>query len=83
MPAETSPPDLRLAGLAVAAWLTALAGLHLGPGPLLAVTVAAAGVTTVGALHLLGGLGHPRAAVRRYGWIAVAVGRGGVCAGAA
>ena len=23
------PPDLRLAGLAVAAWLTALAGLHL------------------------------------------------------
>ncbi|MFI6260379.1 ComEC/Rec2 family competence protein [Micromonospora zamorensis] len=82
MPAETSPPDLRLAGLAVAAWLTALAGLHLGAGPLLAVTVAAAGVTTAGALHLLGGLGHPRAAVRRYGWIAVAVGLGVVCGGA-
>ncbi|MET7964488.1 ComEC/Rec2 family competence protein [Micromonospora zamorensis] len=83
MPAETSPPDLRLAGLAVAAWLTALAGLHLGAGPLLAVTVAAAGVTTVGALHLIGGLGHPRAAVRRYGWIVVAVGLGVVCGGAA
>ncbi|MEU1358260.1 ComEC/Rec2 family competence protein [Micromonospora zamorensis] len=83
MPAETSPPDLRLVGLAVAAWLTALAGLHLGAGPLLAVTVAAAGVTTVGALHLIDGLGHPRAAVRRYGWIVVAVGLGVVCGGAA
>ncbi|WP_435825967.1 ComEC/Rec2 family competence protein [Micromonospora zamorensis] len=83
VPAATSQPDLRLAGLAAAAWLTALAGLHLGAGPLLAVTVAAAGVTTAGALHLLGGLGHPRAAVRRYGWIAVAVGLGVVCGGAA
>ncbi|WP_089021939.1 ComEC/Rec2 family competence protein [Micromonospora coriariae] len=80
---QTQPPDLRLAGLAVAAWLTALAGLHIGARPLLLVAGSATGLTAVGALHLLGRLGRPRAAVRRYGWIAVAVGLGVVCGGAA
>ncbi|MGC4814921.1 ComEC/Rec2 family competence protein [Micromonospora sp. DT228] len=80
---QTSPPDLRLAGLAVAAWLTALAGLHLGTRSLLLVAGVAAILTTCGALHLLDRLGRPRAAARRYGWIAVAVGLGVVCAGAA
>ncbi|MGC5291080.1 ComEC/Rec2 family competence protein [Micromonospora sp. DT231] len=80
---QTSPPDLRLAGLAVAAWLTALAGLHLGPRSLLLVAGVAAVLTTCGALHLLDRLGRPRAAARRHGWIAVAVGLGVVCAGAA
>ncbi|MEU8288883.1 ComEC/Rec2 family competence protein [Micromonospora sp. NPDC048905] len=79
---QTSPPDLRLAGLAVAAWLTALAGLHLGTRSLLLVAGIAAVLTTCGALHLLDRLGRPRAAARRYGWIAVAVGLGVVCAGA-
>ncbi|WP_406072218.1 ComEC/Rec2 family competence protein [Micromonospora sp. NBC_01638] len=81
--AEPAPPDLRLAGLAVAAWLTALAGLHLGSRPLLLVAGAAAILTACNALHLLGHLGRPRAAARRYGWIAVAVGLGVVCGGAA
>ncbi|MEU8181442.1 ComEC/Rec2 family competence protein [Micromonospora sp. NPDC049047] len=80
---QTSPPDLRLAGLAVAAWLTALAGLHLGTRALLLVATVATILTTFGALHLLGRLGRPWAAARRYGWIAVAVGLGVVCAGAA
>ncbi|MFF0155330.1 ComEC/Rec2 family competence protein [Micromonospora sp. NPDC005203] len=80
---QTSPPDLRLAGLAVAAWLTALAGLHLGTRSLLLVAGVAAILTTCAALHLLDRLGRPRATARRYGWIAVAVGLGVVCAGAA
>ncbi|MGC4808578.1 ComEC/Rec2 family competence protein [Micromonospora sp. DT233] len=76
-------PDLRLAGLAVAAWLAALAGLRLGPRPavLLAVGAAALAACTVG--HLLGVLGRPVAPVRRYGWIAVAVLIGVVCGAAA
>ncbi|MBQ0903801.1 ComEC/Rec2 family competence protein [Micromonospora sp. U21] len=81
--AQTRPPDLRLAGLAVAAWLTALAGLHVGARPLLLLAGAAAILTACGALHLAGRLGRPRAAVHRYGWIAVAVGLGVVCGGAA
>ncbi|MEH1168181.1 ComEC/Rec2 family competence protein [Micromonospora sp. CPCC 205539] len=80
---EPSPPDLRLAGLAVAAWLTALAGLHLGVRAILLVAGVVAAATAVGALHLLGRLGQPRAAVHRYGWIAVAVGLGVVCGAAA
>ncbi|MGA5308447.1 ComEC/Rec2 family competence protein [Micromonospora taraxaci] len=81
--APAHPPDLRLAGLAVAAWLTALAGLHLGGLAVLLGAGAAAGVTAAGALHLLGRLGRPRAVARRYGWIAVAVGLGVVAGGAA
>ncbi|WUJ23275.1 DUF4131 domain-containing protein [Micromonospora sp. NBC_00389] len=76
---QTQPPDLRLAGLAVATWLSALAGLHLGARPVLVLGGTAAGLTALSALHLLGRLGHPRAAARRYGWIAVAVGLGVVC----
>ncbi|MBG6070194.1 ComEC/Rec2 family competence protein [Micromonospora ureilytica] len=80
--AQPEPPDLRLAGLAVAAWLTALAGLHLGSSTLLLVAGTAAGLTALGAVHLLGRLGRPRPMLRRYGWVAVAVGLGVVCGGA-
>ncbi|MBM7490329.1 competence protein ComEC [Micromonospora luteifusca] len=81
--AQPAPPDLRLAGLAVAAWLTALAGLHLGARAILLLAGTVAVLTTVSALHLLGRLGNPRVAVRRVGWIAVAVGLGVVCGAAA
>ncbi|WP_444952078.1 ComEC/Rec2 family competence protein [Micromonospora ureilytica] len=75
---------MRLAGLAVAAWLTALAGLHLGTRTLLLVGGAAVVLTVLSALYLLGHLGRwPRATAHRYGWIVVAVGLGVVCAGAA
>ncbi|MEU8296891.1 ComEC/Rec2 family competence protein [Micromonospora sp. NPDC048909] len=77
------PPDLRLAGLAVAAWLSALAGLYLDASSALLMAGVAAALAAVGALHLLGLLGRPRAAVRRYGWIAVAVALGVVCGGTA
>ncbi|MGW1060038.1 ComEC/Rec2 family competence protein [Micromonospora rubida] len=77
-----SIPDLRLAGLAVAAWLAALAGLHLGPRPTVLLAAGAAGLTALAAAHLLGGLGRPAASVRRYGWIAVAVLLGVVCGAA-
>ncbi|MGK5673712.1 ComEC/Rec2 family competence protein [Micromonospora sp. URMC 106] len=72
-------PDLRLAGLAVAAWLAALAGLHLTAGATLLLAGVAAGVAGVAGLHLAGVLGRPSAPVRRYGWIAVAVLIGVVC----
>ncbi|OZV84331.1 competence protein ComEC [Micromonospora echinospora] len=82
-PAGDPAPDLRLAGLAGAAWLTALAGLHLSaPVGALLATVAAVLAGTL-AVHLLGRLGRPREPVRRYGWIAVAVLLGVVCGGAA
>ncbi|MEV4657986.1 ComEC/Rec2 family competence protein [Micromonospora sp. NPDC049301] len=81
--AQSPPPDLRLAGLAVAAWLTALAGLHLGARATVLLAGTAALLAAIGALHLLGRLGRPRAGLRRYGWIAVAVGLGVVCGGAA
>ncbi|MCF0095086.1 ComEC/Rec2 family competence protein [Micromonospora sp. MH99] len=80
---RTPPPDLRLAGLAVAAWLTALTGLHVGVRPLLLVGGTAAVLSALSALHLLGRLGHPRAAARRHGWVAVAVGLGVLCGAAA
>ncbi|MFF0177118.1 ComEC/Rec2 family competence protein [Micromonospora profundi] len=80
---EPTPPDLRLAGLAVAAWLTALAGLHVGARPLLLVAGVVAVLTALSTVHLLGRLGQPRAVTRRYGWIAVAVGLGVVCGAAA
>ncbi|MEU7590361.1 ComEC/Rec2 family competence protein [Micromonospora sp. NPDC049230] len=73
---------MRLAGLAVATWLTALAGLHLGTRSLLLVAGVAAILTACAALHLLGRFGRPRVIARRHGWIAVAVGLGVVCAGA-
>ncbi|MEV1332425.1 ComEC/Rec2 family competence protein [Micromonospora costi] len=81
--ADRGSPDLRLAGLAVAAWLTALAGLHLDAATLLLLAVLAAALSALGALHLLGVLGRPGRRARRYGWIAVAVGIGVVCGGSA
>ncbi|MGC4862964.1 ComEC/Rec2 family competence protein [Micromonospora sp. DT41] len=80
---DPTPPDLRLAGLAVAAWLTALAGLHVGARPLLLVAGVVAVLTALSTLHLLGRFGRPRAVTRRYGWIAVAVGLGVLCGAAA
>ncbi|TCB96647.1 ComEC/Rec2 family competence protein [Micromonospora zingiberis] len=76
-------PDLRLAGLAVAAWLTALAGLHLDVRRTLLVAAVAAGLAVLAALHLLGVVGRPGRAARRLGWIVVAVLIGVVCGGAA
>ncbi|MGW0434286.1 ComEC/Rec2 family competence protein [Micromonospora sp. NPDC003197] len=82
-PARKEPPDLRLAGLAVATWLTALAGLYLSVPVLVAVAVLA----TIGALALaLAGQllrrrpGPPRqSGTSQYGWIAVTVLLGVVC----
>ncbi|NJP34748.1 ComEC/Rec2 family competence protein [Micromonospora thermarum] len=83
-PGTHAVPDLRLAGLAVAAWLAALAGLHLDARTTLLVALVAAVAAGVGALHLLGHLGRPAAApVRRHGWIAVAVLLGVVCGASA
>ncbi|WP_346775957.1 ComEC/Rec2 family competence protein [Micromonospora sp. HNM0581] len=76
-------PDLRMAGLAVAAWLTALAGLHLDARRTLLLAIAATGFAGVATLHLLGLVGRPAPAVRRHGWIAVAILIGVVCGGAA
>ncbi|MEU4480792.1 hypothetical protein AB0F68_22465 [Micromonospora sp. NPDC023966] len=66
-------PDLRLAGLAVAAWLAALAGLHTTVAASATLAAVAAGLALLTGLHLCGLLGRPAAPVRRYGWIAVAV----------
>ncbi|WP_348650327.1 ComEC/Rec2 family competence protein [Verrucosispora sp. WMMA2044] len=76
-------PDLRTAGLAVAAWLTALAGLHLDARRTLLLAVVAAGLAGVATLHLLGFAGRPGPTVRRHGWVVVAILIGVVCGGAA
>ncbi|WP_239095811.1 ComEC/Rec2 family competence protein [Micromonospora lutea] len=81
--ASAAAPDLRMAGLAVAAWLTALAGLHLDSRRTLLVAAAAAGLAGMATLHLVGLVGRPGPAVRRHGWIVVAVLIGVVCGGAA
>ncbi|MDI5942035.1 hypothetical protein QLR68_28690, partial [Micromonospora sp. DH15] len=65
-------PDLRLAGLAVAAWLAALASLHLSARSAALLAAGAAGLAALVAAHLLGWLGRPAGPVRRLGWIAVA-----------
>ncbi|MET7970219.1 ComEC/Rec2 family competence protein [Micromonospora sp. NPDC005305] len=72
-------PDLRLAGLAVAAWLAALAGLHSTVTASATLAAVAAGLALLTGAHLCGLLGRPAAPVRRYGWIAVAVLLGVVC----
>ncbi|MGN9775267.1 ComEC/Rec2 family competence protein [Micromonospora sp. H33] len=82
-PGARDVPDLRLAGLAVAAWLAALAGLHVSAGTSVLVALVAAAAAGLGALHLLGRLGRPAAPVRRHGWIAVAVLLGVVCGASA
>ncbi|MGC5052731.1 ComEC/Rec2 family competence protein [Micromonospora sp. DT48] len=81
--AHAAPLDLRLAGLAVAAWLTALAGLHLDARRTLLVAAVAASLAGTVTLHLLGLVGRPGPAARRLGWIAVAILIGVVCGGAA
>ncbi|MFJ6199685.1 ComEC/Rec2 family competence protein [Micromonospora sp. NPDC092111] len=72
-------PDLRLAGLAVAAWLTALTGLHLTAPTMALLAGSAAVLAGLLAGHLLGAVGRPVPPVRRYGWIAVAALLGVVC----
>ena len=80
LPVAAAPTDLRLAGLAVAVWLTALAGLRLTAAPT-AVIAAVAGAAAVGlAGYLLSG---DRPVASRYGWITVSVLLGVVCGGAA
>lgn len=71
--------DLRLAGLAAAAWLAALAGLRLAAGETAALAGVAAGLAAVLGLHLCGVLGRPTAPARRYGWIVLAALLGVVC----
>ncbi|MFY1687292.1 ComEC/Rec2 family competence protein [Plantactinospora sp. WMMB782] len=85
-------PDLRLVGLAVGAWLSALAGLLLGTGPTVLVTVlaGAAALVTSGWLTVAG---RPvvsarlarltRAGLDRHGWVVVTVLLGVVCGGVA
>lgn len=77
---DGAAPDLRLAGFAVAAWLAALAGLHLS----VRATAWLAAVAAV--LALVAGLRLRRerpAPIRRYGWVAVAVLLGVLCGAAA
>ena len=76
-------PDLRLAGFAVAAWLAALAGLHLSVRWTAGLAAVAAALAFVAGLHLGGLLGHPVGPARRYGWIAVTVLLGALCGAAA
>ncbi|WP_207914273.1 ComEC/Rec2 family competence protein, partial [Micromonospora sp. KC213] len=73
------PPDLRLAGLAAATWLAALAGLHLTTATTTVLAATAAGLAAAAAAHLLGRLGRPTGLLRQHGWIAVAVLLGVVC----
>ncbi|GAB3185885.1 hypothetical protein GCM10027259_48140 [Micromonospora palomenae] len=83
MQSSGEPPDLRLAGLAVAAWLAALACLHLTAPTAALLAATAAVLAALVAAHLLGVLGRPAGPVRRYGWIAVAVLIGVVCGASA
>jgi len=74
------PPDLRLAGPAVGAWLAALAGLRLSAGATLLVAALAAAAAAVLGCRLL----RPSAsALDRYGWVAVTVLLGVLCGGVA
>ncbi|WFE94307.1 ComEC/Rec2 family competence protein [Micromonospora sp. WMMD987] len=72
-------PDLRLAGLAVAAWLTALTCLHRTAPTAVLLAGSAAVLAALLVAHLLAVVGTPAATARRYGWIAVAALLGVVC----
>ncbi|WP_326556250.1 ComEC/Rec2 family competence protein [Micromonospora sp. NBC_01796] len=79
---RAKPPDLRLAGVAVATWFSALAVLYLSArsGVLIALVAAAVALALAARLtrpHHRGPLAD------RYGWIAVAVLIGVVCGSAA
>ncbi|MEE6263441.1 ComEC/Rec2 family competence protein [Plantactinospora sonchi] len=70
------PPDLRLAGLAVGAWLAALAGLRLSTG----VTVLIALLAVAATLALGHRLIHrPVRVLERHGWVVVTVLLGVLC----
>ncbi|MDG4799181.1 ComEC/Rec2 family competence protein [Micromonospora sp. WMMD980] len=73
-------PDLRLAGFAVAAWLAALAGLHLSVRATAALAAVAAVLALVVSLRMRRGRPAP---IRRHGWILVAVLLGVLCGAAA
>ncbi|MGW4461450.1 ComEC/Rec2 family competence protein [Micromonospora sp. NPDC004704] len=80
--ARARPPDLRLAGVAVATWLSALAVLYLSArsGVLIALVAAAVALALAARLTRL----HHRGPLAdRYGWVAVAVLIGVVCGSAA
>lgn len=87
---DRKPADLRLAGLAVGAWLSALAGLLLSARPALLVAALAAG----GALAVAWWIRRPASPVPadpadadmprwRHGWIVVSMLLGVVCGGVA
>jgi competence protein ComEC len=79
--ARNTPPDLRLAGVAVATWLSALAVLYLSARAGILIAVLAGVAALAGAVHLSH---HSRRPVAdRYGWIAVAALLGVVCGSAA
>ncbi|MFI7212663.1 ComEC/Rec2 family competence protein [Micromonospora maritima] len=72
-------PDLRLAGFAVAAWLAALAGLHLGVRAAAGLAAVATALALGVALRLRDVPDRPVGPVRRQGWIALAVLLGALC----
>nr|WP_307804010.1 ComEC/Rec2 family competence protein [Micromonospora echinofusca] len=55
MAVDDRPPDLRLAGLAVSTWLSALAGLHLTATTALVLAVVGAGSAALLAVHVRSG----------------------------
>ncbi|MEH1011903.1 ComEC/Rec2 family competence protein [Micromonospora sp. CPCC 206060] len=82
--AGARPPDLRLVGLAVATWLSALAGLHLNVTTALVLAVAGAGSAVLLAVYLHtgragGGRTGRHQIIGRYGWLTVSVLLGLVC----
>ncbi|MFY1672648.1 ComEC/Rec2 family competence protein [Plantactinospora sp. WMMB334] len=91
---DRRPVDLRLAGLAIGAWLSALAGLLLGMGPTLLV-VALTGAAALALTARMAGRRVPvsrrspvlavrgLAPVDRCGWVVVGVLLGVICGGAA
>lgn len=74
---QPAPPDLRLAGLAMATWLSALAALHWSAR--VSVLAAAAAALLAAAVPLLVIRNRSLRSVDGYGWTAVAVLLGVVC----
>jgi len=77
--AVSDPPDLRLAGLALATWLAALAGLRLTAGAGLVAAASSTVVASVAAVMLARGPAHRSRWLWRHGWIGLAVLLGVVC----